>query len=111
MMKKPIPVWPSVAIVSPELKVRSFIVLASPCSSFLSRSEKSGTCWMSSCGAGMLRILSRERLPVLGRLDGFDPAGELLDAPLRCIEPRRAEPIELLAPLPERDRLVEAPPA
>ena len=42
------------------------------------------------------------------RLDGFDAAGELVDSALGGVEPCRAEPVELLASLPERDRLVEA---
>ena len=41
-------------------------------------------------------------------LYSFDPAGELLDPALSRVEPRRAEAVELLAALPERDRLVEA---
>ncbi len=53
------PACPSLAIVSPASKVRSFIELARPWMSLLSRPEKSGTCWMSSCEAAMARILSR----------------------------------------------------
>jgi hypothetical protein len=55
----------------------------------------------------MRRILFSERRRVLG-LDRFHPAGELLDAALGGVELRRADGIELLSPLPERDRLVEA---
>ncbi len=47
------------------------------------------------------------RLRALG-LNGFDPAGELLDAALRRVELGRADGVELLAAFPERDRLVEA---
>src|SRR6187397_2193055 len=107
MMKKPTPVCPSTAIVLPGSKRRSFIELASPWSSLLSRSEKSGTCWMSSCGAAMDRILSRPRPEALG-LNGLDTPGKLFDSALGRVQFRRAQAIELLAPLPERDRLVEA---
>jgi hypothetical protein len=55
----------------------------------------------------MWRILFSGRRLTLG-LNRFDPAGELLDAPLRRVELGRADGIELLAALPERDRLVEA---
>ena len=41
-------------------------------------------------------------------LNRFDPACELLDAALCRVELGRADGIELLAALPERDRLVEA---
>ena len=106
MMKNPIPDWPSLAIVSPASNCAPSSSSRAP-GSFLSRSEKSGTCRMSSSGAAMARILRRRRPEALG-LDGFDPAGELLDPALRRVELRRAEAIELLAALPERDRLVEA---
>jgi hypothetical protein len=46
-------------------------------------------------------------LAALG-LDRFHAAGELFDAALRRVEPRRTESIELLASFPERDRFVEA---
>src|SRR6476469_2018826 len=107
MMKKPMPVAPSLAIVSPALNCRSFIVLARPWSSFLSRSANSGTCLMSSSGAAMRRIVFSDGGWALG-LDGFDPAGELLDTALRRVELGRADGIELLPALPQRDRLVEA---
>jgi hypothetical protein len=55
----------------------------------------------------MSRILFSDLGSTLG-LDRFDAAGELLDAALRRVELRRADRVELLAALPERDRLVEA---
>jgi hypothetical protein len=55
----------------------------------------------------MSRILFSDLRVALG-LDRFDAAGELLDAALRRVELRRADRVELLAALPERDRLVEA---
>src|SRR5207247_4311287 len=64
-------------------------------------------CWMSSSGAGTAWILSRVWGTVLG-LDRFDSPSELLDSALSRVEPRGAEPVELLAALPERDCLVEA---
>jgi hypothetical protein len=47
-------------------------------------------------------------IPTALGLDRFDAARELFDATLRCVELRRADGVELLAALPERDRLVEA---
>jgi hypothetical protein len=41
-------------------------------------------------------------------LDRFDAAGKLLDPALGRVELGRADRVELLAALPERDRLVEA---
>src|SRR4249919_115739 len=41
-------------------------------------------------------------------LNGLHPARKLLDPSLRCVELGRADGIELLPTLPERDRLVEA---
>jgi hypothetical protein len=55
----------------------------------------------------MHRILFGDASSTLG-LNGFDPACELLDTALRCVELRRADGVELLAAFPERDRLVEA---
>src|SRR5829696_8189018 len=97
MTKKPIPLWPSDAIVCPSLNVRSFMELATPCSSFLLRSAKSGMPWTSSVGALI-------RTPILCR---FLSARQLLDAAVRGVELLAAELVELLAALPEPDRLVE----
>src|SRR6266540_338923 len=47
------------------------------------------------------------RVIVLRGLRLFDPLRELLDLPLRRVEPLAAEVVQLLAALPERDRLVE----
>jgi hypothetical protein len=44
---------------------------------------------------------------VLG-LDRLDPARELIDPALCCVELRGADAVELFPALPERDRLVEA---
>ena len=55
----------------------------------------------------MWRILFSDASSTLG-LDGFHSACELLDATLGRVELGRADGIELLAALPERDRLVEA---
>src|SRR5262245_32384035 len=107
MMKKPIPVEPSVAIVSPASNRRSFMVLARPWTSFLSRPENSGTCLMSSSEAAMARILFSDSCAALGP-NGLDAAGELFDTALGSVELRRADRVELLTSLPERDRLVEA---
>jgi hypothetical protein len=62
---------------------------------------------MSSSGAAMAGILFSDSRLTLG-LNRFDPAGELLDAALRGVELGRADRVELLAALPERDRFVEA---
>ena len=55
----------------------------------------------------MWRILFSDAGSTLG-LNRFDPACELLDTTLRRVELGRADGIELLPALPERDRLVEA---
>src|SRR6266508_5074097 len=62
---------------------------------------------MSSVGAAMERILCRLRVRVLGP-DRFHAPGELFDTALCGVQTRGAEAVELLASLPERDRLVEA---
>ena len=62
---------------------------------------------MSSSGAAMQRILFSDASSTLG-LNRFDPACELFDPALSRVELRRADGVELLAALPERDRLVEA---
>jgi hypothetical protein len=51
---------------------------------------------------------ARVFIPTALGLHRFDAACELLDATLRRVELRRADRIELLAALPEGDRLVEA---
>src|SRR5690242_15389636 len=57
---------------------------------------------------GHAAILCRKRGNAKGLLLGsLDAARELLDLPLRRVEPREAELVELLAALPEADRLVE----
>jgi hypothetical protein len=55
----------------------------------------------------MSRIVFSDLRSTLG-LNRLHTAGELLDATLRCVELRRANRVELLSALPERDRLVEA---
>src|SRR5689334_20792719 len=100
--KKPIPRWPSAAITSPAEKERSLNVRAISSVSFLSRSAKSGMPVTSSIGA-----LTRRILLGAGRARPVGAPPELLDLALRGVELRDARLVELLAPLPERDRLVE----
>src|SRR4029079_17580093 len=98
MMKKPIPVWPSVATVEPSSNCRSFIELARPVSSDLSRSLKSGTCLMSSTGAGIEADSMQAAEVVLG-LDRLDALRQLLDAAVGCVQLFGADAVELLAAL------------
>ena len=62
---------------------------------------------MSSSGAAMALILFSDLPPTLG-LNRFDSPCELFDAALRGVQLRGADGVELLAALPQRDRLVEA---
>src|SRR5689334_4634777 len=62
---------------------------------------------MSSSGAAIAGILFRRSRSALG-LNRFDSPCELLDTALGGVELGRADGVELLAALPERDRLVEA---
>ena len=53
------------------------------------------------------RFVGSSHQPQLG-LSSFDAASEFLDAALCGVELRGADGVQLLAALPERDRLVEA---
>src|SRR5690349_10860904 len=107
MMKKPIPRCPSAAITSPAANVRSLNVRASCSASFRSRSEKSGTPVTRGSGALTRRILLTGR----AARSAVRPSGELVDPTLRGVELGDAGSVQLLAALPERDRLVEPGPA
>src|SRR5688500_3903292 len=102
MMKKPTPPWFSSATVSPGANVRSWTVRAIVSSSRGSSPAKSGTCLRRSVAS---EATVREIL--YARLGFFDPLRELLDPALGRVEPLAAELVELLAALPERERLVE----
>src|SRR5688500_20399580 len=102
MMKKPTPPWFSSATVSPGANVRSWTVRAIVSSSRGSSPAKIGTALRRSVAseATVGEIL-------YGGTGLFDPLRELLDPALRRVEPLPAELVELLAALPECERLVE----
>src|SRR5829696_986282 len=101
MMKKPTPPDPSATTVEPASKTRSLNDDASDCSSRWSRSANIGTCWICSTVAGMARILTGFRG------GSFDALRELLDLALGRVQLPTAEAVQLLAALPERDRVVQ----
>src|SRR5262249_11520199 len=101
MMKKPTPPDPSATTVDPSSKTRSLNEDASDWSSRWSRSENSGTSRICSTVAGIGRILA-----AFGS-GGLHALRELLDLALGRVELGPAEAVQLLAALPERDRLVE----
>ncbi len=94
--KKPTPLLPSVAIASPAENRRS---LKDCASCFSSRSDSSGEEGNLADELGG-SCHARESLPVRARR--VDPSCQLLDPPLGGLELLGAEPVELLAALPER---------
>src|SRR5436190_7747621 len=106
MMKKPTPPLSSPTICSPGPNVTSLKELASDRRSLRSRSEKRSIS-VSCSGVSGTRGFYCLSISHVRRALVCAVASELLDLALRAVELCRAEPIELLAALPERDRLVE----
>src|SRR5205823_862128 len=97
--KNPTPCLPSSAMTSPALKSRSLKCGAS-FSASLSSSVENRSIRCSSLG-------SIDIAESLNRFRALDALCQLLDLPLRRVEPLATEPIELLSALPEGDRVVE----
>ena len=105
--KKPMPPEPSVATACPASNVRSLNDCASVSSSLPSQvgEERDLLQELDWSGHGepiLMQTLARSR-----RLLRLGLLRELLDAALRGVEARPAEAVQLLAALPERDRLLE----